>query len=418
MRIWRFVDVDGQDPALEFIKGINPANPDGYGDAPINAADNGTSTFTVDVGAADYDVAIPDGGIDRTTLAGRAFPIGRVIHVDGGTNDGDFTVIAPAATYLPGTEEIVVTVTPAPTTTGPDGTMVFGGGAGRSDGVTTYAGAGTYSTYDPGGAVAAGVGNVWWDWFMQEDDYFVVRHRTGGGGSIPNEKLRVYPHHFEILGATDVGDGDNALIVDFQAAATAVNSWLLTNSATGADPDLAVIGTDTDITMSLSPKGTGTVQVPTGYEANIAADEDLINKAYFDANAGGTFGQEFEFAKDDTLSSTTSITYVNKLTLTTAVLDGGDYKIEWYAETRPDDGTGGSRADMQVLLDGTTTIAEDENAIDNVAFGTDLGAWKNVSGFDILTLTAASHTVDIEFKVTTPGGANIRRARISITRVS
>ena len=412
IRIWRFTSVDGQDPALEYIKGINPANTDGLGDAPFASSVAGTpGTITVDVSGADYDPPLPGGtnSIGRDDLAGRAFPPGREFRVNGNAIAGDYTVVSSA--YNSGTEEIDITVATVATTLGAGGTIVFGGGAGRPDGVSTYVG-------DPGAAVAAGTGNVWWDWFMQEDDYFVVRRRTGGGGTIDDEKLRFYTDHMEVIGATLYDNSDYELIVNFQAVPSAVNYWDITNAATGGDPDIAVIGADTDITMSLTPKGTGTVQVPTGYEANISADEDLINKAYFDANAGGIFGNEFYSAKDDTLSSTTSTTYVNKLTLTTPVLAGGDYKIEWYAETRPDDGTGGSRADTQVLLDGTTTIAEDENMIDDVVFGTDVGSWKNVSGFDIQTLTAAVHTIDIEFKVTTPGGANIRRARISITRVS
>ena len=276
LRIWRFVDDDGADPAIEWIKGINPANPDDFGDAPITAITAGTDTITIDVSSTDFDDGLA-GGIDRTTLAERAFPPGRVFRVNGtGSNDGNYTV--SSATYNSGPQTIDVVVTTNITVSeGAGGEVVFGGGAGRTDGVSTFVG-------NPGAAVAAGAGNVWWDMFLQEDDYFVIRRRTGGGGSIPNEKVRIYSDHSEWLGSTTYDDGDNATILYLQTVAGADNYLQINNATSTNGPELIAVGTDTNINIEMVPQGTGTVVVPAGYDANITANS-LITQSYFAANA-------------------------------------------------------------------------------------------------------------------------------------
>jgi len=137
---------------------------------------------------------------------------------------------------------------------------------------------------DPAADVAAGTGTVWWDMFLQESDYFVIRRRTDGGGDVINEKVRIYPDHSEWLGATDYDDGDSATILYLQTVANAVNYLEVDNSATGNGPEIVAVGTDTNIDIEMIPKGTGTVVVPVGYDANII-DQSLITKSYFDANS-------------------------------------------------------------------------------------------------------------------------------------
>ena len=280
MRIWRFTAVDGQDPAVEWIKGINPANPDGYGDAPITAFTAGgasTGVVTIDVSGTDYnDPLDTPPGIDRTTLNTRAFYAGAEFRINGtASNDGDYTVVS--SVYNAGPETIDVTVVETITAETPTGgeEVVFGGGAGRPDGVSTYVG-------DPGAAVAAGAGNVWWDFFLQEDDYWVVRRRTGGGGSVPNEKLRVYQDAFEILGATNYDDSDYDIITRFEMTETDADNYFVINNSAAGNPQISGVGADANINILLTPKGTGTVLVPAGYDANVV-DQSLITKGYADA---------------------------------------------------------------------------------------------------------------------------------------
>lgn len=274
VRIWRFTAADGEDPALEFLKGMNPANPDGFGDAPILSITAATNTIVVDVSGTDFADGLA-GGIDRTTLATRAFPAGRIFRVNGtASNNADLTVAS--ATYNSGPQTIsVVTAQDITASEGAGGTIVFGGGAGRTDGVTTYVG-------DPGAAVAAGAGNVWWDMFLQEDDYFVIRRRTGGAGDLVNEKVRIYPNRSEWLGSTTYNDADSALIFAAQTVTGAVNSLQITNAGTTTGPILSALGTDTNISINLTPKGTGTILVPAGYDANVTSNS-LITKSYADA---------------------------------------------------------------------------------------------------------------------------------------
>jgi hypothetical protein len=276
LRIWRFVNDGGQDPAIEWIKGTNPANTDDLGDAPITSIDAATDTITIDVSSADYDDGL-DGGIDRTSLASRAFPSGRVFRVNGtGSNDGNYTVLS--STYNAGPQTISITVTTNITVSeGAGGTVVFGGGAGRTNGVSTFVG-------NPAGAVSAGVGNVWWDMFLQEADYFTIRRRTGGGGGSSNEKVRVYPDHSEWLGSTTYSDSDNATILYLQTVTNAGNYLQINNAIAGNGPELVAVGASTNINVEMIPKGTGTVVVPVGYDANITANS-LITQSYFATNA-------------------------------------------------------------------------------------------------------------------------------------
>lgn len=358
LRIWRFVNDDGVDPAIEWIKGINPANDDGLGDVAITAITAATDTITIDVSGIDYnDPLSPTSGIDRTTLAARAFPPGRVFRVNGTVaNNGNYTV--SSATYNGGPQTIDIVVTTNITTNqGAGGTVVFGGGAGRTDGVSTFVG-------NPGGAVAAGVGNVWWDMFLQEDDYFVIRRRTGGGGSVPtNEKVRVHQDHSEWLGATDYDDGDNATILYLQTVAGADNYLQINNSTTTNGPELLTVGTDTNINIEMIPKGTGTVVVPAGYTANITANS-LITQAYFAANSSikkkhlhrhnGATTQNFTTTPINVLFDTsvrTDTAYTYSAGVTT-INESGWYEITYDVSVTITNNSE-SNSQVQILVNGT-----------------------------------------------------------------
>jgi hypothetical protein len=52
-------------------------------------------------------------------------------------------------------------------------------------------------------------------------------------------------------------------VAQFNTAASAVNYFSFTPAATGASPSLAVAGSDTNIDLTLSPKGTGMLKLGT-----------------------------------------------------------------------------------------------------------------------------------------------------------
>ncbi len=304
-RIWRFTTAGGEDPAVEWVKGVNAALPDGPGDTPITAIDAGTDTITIDVSGTDYNGPFDTPyGINRETLAERAFPAGREIRINGtASNNGDYTV--SSATYNSGPQTIDIIVTTDITVTeGAGGEVVWGGGAGRPDGVSTYVG-------DPGAAVGAGTGNVRWDMFLQEDDYYVIRRRTSGAGSLPNEKVRIYQDHSEWLGATDYDDGNNALILYLQSETGTPVNYLQVNNATATNgPEISAQGADGSIDIEMVPKGAGTVVVPVGYDLNIGA-QSLITQSYADANYAPP--KEIFHAHNNTTTQVLTATFVTAI---------------------------------------------------------------------------------------------------------
>lgn len=67
---------------------------------------------------------------------------------------------------------------------------------------------------------------------------------------------------------TSLNDVNNAALLTISATASAVNAVTLTNAATGNSPSLAASGTDTNINLTLSPKGAGSVLLGTGTVTN------------------------------------------------------------------------------------------------------------------------------------------------------
>ncbi len=386
MRIWRFTTADGEDPSVEWVKGVNPAIADDEGTADITGI-TAASVITIDVSGTEWnewDESPP--GIGRSNLAGRAFPNGREIRVNGTTsNDGDYTVAS--AVYNSGPQTIDVTVNEATTLEAsppPGSELVFGGGAGRPDGVSTYVG-------DPGAAVAAGVGNVHWDFFLQEDDYWVVRRRTRGGGTVPDEKLRVFSDAFEIIGATTYDNSDNNLIARFEMTEAGADDYFVISNSAAGNPEIEAVGADTDINILLTPKGTGTVLVPVGYEANIT-DDSLITKQYLDDTLGElpvvqvrrsttlavptTWG-DITFDTTDVENDPTVIEHNNTTTDNIDIKEDGLYGIAFHASVDAD--AGEETIEMRARVNDTTvipgslrTISEDDeiNDIGNVFYYT------------------------------------------------
>jgi len=123
------------------------------------------------------------------------------------------------------------------------------------------------------------------------------------------------------------------------------------------------------------------------------------------------YGAAREYAEDDTEDTTASTTYQQKLRLTTSSLLAGTYKIAWYSEVGSDVKV--KDVQVRVQVDDTTTIAEILTAVANV------DGYFCFVGFKEMALSAASHTIDIDYSAAEAGvTAAIRRARISCKRVA
>jgi len=141
-------------------------------------------------------------------------------------------------------------------------------------------------------------------------------------------------------------------------------------------------------------------------------DSHLATKGYVDSFAP-IFGSEYDYASSEGESSTTNTSPQEKVSLSLTSVPAGKYRIDYSFEGSSDDDKNSVFA-ARVQIDDTTTICE-----------TGTGAAKGLedyylpfTGFYEATLSG-SHDIDIDYwdDVGT-AGVNIRRARISVFRIS
>ena len=86
-----------------------------------------------------------------------------------------------------------------------------------------------------------------------------------------------------------IEDDSNNPYIRFQKTASAVNFLDVTNQATGSAPDVAAVGTDTNIDFNLTPKGIGRVTLNGNGKINGLAEKVTVNGTFtsninFDTN--------------------------------------------------------------------------------------------------------------------------------------
>jgi len=128
--------------------------------------------------------------------------------------------------------------------------------------------------------------------------------------------------------------------------------------------------------------------------------------------ASAITGLSFQSAVSEGESSTTSATYLQKVRLTTPSLTAGTYYIGWSCELS-------SAADekqnqVQVELDDTTQLAFNHSEVKCKYVD---GEWRACGGFYVGALTAAVHTIDLDYR-TLNDTIYIRRARLVIWRIA
>lgn len=155
---------------------------------------------------------------------------------------------------------------------------------------------------------------------------------------------------------------------------------------------------------------------PVGADLVLIEDSEATNakKKVQRSNFLPVFGTQYQKAASEGESSTTLDSYQQKLRLTTPSLPAGDYHVQWYAEVVTSDASKGIIT--QVQQDDTTVLME-SHADHNGTYAQ--GFWYSIAGHAVVTLTAASHTFDFDYKSEfTPKTAYIRRVRLEIWRVS
>jgi hypothetical protein len=218
----------------------------------------------------------------------------------------------------------------------------------------------------------------------------------GGTGGSAEGKVKI----------TDTSDNEIAL---FDGVASAVNEFTLTNAATGNNPTLSATGGDTNISLALTPKGSGLVVVPDGYEANVGSNDDaLVTRRWVLDNV---------VTATDDLIIRSSITNGNASETVGTMPNNGSttYYVTRIMINVSSAYSGGS-VDSMTISDGTTTLASvnesdvtttgsyiiDLDGATATAGGATISmAFKQSDGSTAATPTAGAMTVAVEYKALT-----------------
>lgn len=154
------------------------------------------------------------------------------------------------------------------------------------------------------------------------------------------------------------------------------------------------------------------------------ADGDLLAIVDIDAGPATTkkiqltnllndqiFGSKYQYIESEGESSNATASFVNKATMTTPSIPAGDYRIGWSYGWR-NNNTGGNFLGRVQVDDVTDVMTHTSRPINSSA-----DQIYRCAGFRELTLTAAAHTIDLDFAASS-GTSTIEQARLEIWRVS
>jgi hypothetical protein len=128
------------------------------------------------------------------------------------------------------------------------------------------------------------------------------------------------------------------------------------------------------------------------------------------ATIHAVFGDAWQTASSDGVSSTSSDTYQQKLRMTTASLEAGNYLIFWHALITTSSANKNYQARVQ--LDDATTLTEINyrNAIADHHY--------NLSGFYLAVGISGAHNIDIDWSSLVGSSTSISLARLALWRAA
>jgi hypothetical protein len=237
----------------------------------------------------------------------------------------------------------------------------------------------------------------------------VVKGGNGTGSNASGDVLIKGGTGGNAEGKVKITDSSDNEIMLFEKASNAVNEFSITNAATGANPSVAATGSDTNISVALTPKGNGLVVVPNGYESNVGSvDDALVTRRWVLDNVVS--------AVDDLIVRSAVTNGAGSVTLGTMPNAGSTtYFVTRVMVNVSVAYTGGSVASMQIS-DGTTVLASvsESDVTTTGSYIIDLDAATATAGAATLTLafkqtdgstaatpTAGAMTVAVEYKAKT-----------------
>lgn len=131
---------------------------------------------------------------------------------------------------------------------------------------------------------------------------------------------------------------------------------------------------------------------------------------------GSVFGTGYSDAESLGESSTGSTSWQNKLQMVVNGMTAGRYIVNWSFEWTQS--SNGGEFQAQVQVDNTTTLYEQNSRTPYFGAGDFSSYAYPASGFGFVNLTTGNHTFEIDYRESNGGTAYIRKARLSVWRVS
>jgi hypothetical protein len=178
---------------------------------------------------------------------------------------------------------------------------------------------------------------------------------------------------FADLGFLADSNGNELIILD--SVTSAVNEITVANATTGNKPTISATGGDTNISLNLVAKGTGTVQIGGVDAVTTTGTQTITNKTINAANntvtnvslstgvtgtlpianggTGRTTGTPFWAVRTSDLARTSTTTLADDPVLQISSLAAGNYRVQGYVNWINDSGTPGGK--YRIAFSGTLT---------------------------------------------------------------